>query len=262
MKLATLALTLPLAIGNLMAQLVAPNPQGVAQGHLHLLVKDVDEQRKFWVALGGTPVENGALQLIQFPGTFIMLRKAEPSAGSVGSVIDHVGFNVKNMKESVDKWQAAGIKVTPGGGPAQSFVATTDGMRLEILEDKNLPVPIRFQHIHYALPSFAEAQAWYGKVFGAIAGKRGTNEAADVPGANLSFREVKDPLPGTKGRALDHIGFEVKNLPEFIKKLEDQGIKLDAPMRKAPNGTTSIAFLSDPWGTYIELTENLAPQSK
>ena len=33
--------------------------------------------------LGGTPVQNGALQLIQFPGTFVMLRKAEPTGGTV-----------------------------------------------------------------------------------------------------------------------------------------------------------------------------------
>jgi hypothetical protein len=37
-------------------------------------------------------------------------------------------------------------------------------------------------------------------------------------------------------------------------------------MDRAPglgsNGTTKIAFLFDPWGTYIELTEGLAPPKK
>jgi hypothetical protein len=26
-----------------------------------------------------------------------------------------------------------------------------------------------------------------------------------------------------------------------------------------PNGTTKVAFLTDPWGIYIELTQGLAP---
>jgi len=42
-------------------------------------------------------------------------------------------------------------------------------------------------------------------------------------------------------------------------KLEAAGVKTEAPIRKAGNGKTSIAFLTDPWGTYIELTEGLAP---
>jgi hypothetical protein len=29
--------------------------------------------------------------------------------------------------------------------------------------------------------------------------------------------------------------------------------------RAAPNGTTKIAFRTDPWGTYIELAQGLAP---
>jgi hypothetical protein len=62
----------------------------------------------------------------------------------------------------------------------------------------------------------------------------------------------------TKGRSLDHIGYDVKNLDEFAKMLESRGIKLDSPPRQIPNSQVKIAFLTDPWGTYIELTEGLA----
>jgi hypothetical protein len=75
----------------------------------------------------------------------------------------------------------------------------------------------------------------------------------------LQFRKEDAAPAGTRGRALDHIGFEVKNLEEFCKKLEASGIKLDRAYTKLPNSATAIAFLTDPWGTYIELTENLAP---
>ena len=46
-----------------------------------------------------------------------------------------------------------------------------------------------------------------------------------------------------------------------MEKLEAAGVKVAAPIRKAGNGTTSIAFLTDPWGTSVELTEGLTPQA-
>ena len=71
---------------SLRAQLAAPGEAGVVMGHVHLAVKDLDAHRRFWGALGGTPVQNGTLALIQLPGTFVMLRKAEPTGGTVGSL--------------------------------------------------------------------------------------------------------------------------------------------------------------------------------
>ena len=64
-------------------------------------------------------------------------------------------------------------------------------------------------------------------------------------------------MAATQGRAVDHIGFEVKNLEAFTKKLESQGIKLAVPYRQVPALGIAIAFITDPWGTYIELTEGL-----
>lgn len=56
---------------------------------------------------------------------------------------------------------------------------------------------------------------------------------------------------------LDHIGFEVKNLAAFLEKLEGDGVKIDRPYTKVPALNIAIAFIYDPWGTYIELTEGL-----
>lgn len=230
-------------------------------GHLHLIVRDVDAQRKFWVALGGTPVKNGTLDLIEFPGVFVMLRQGTPTGGSVGSVINHVGFLAKNSDELAAKWQAAGLKPEKGNQPGQFYLMTTEGLRIEILEDKSLDVPLKFQHVHFNFTpdQTGEVQAWYARIFDATPGTRGRYKAGDIPGANLTYGEAKDKAAPTKGRALDHIGFEVANLDFFVQKLQAQGIDLEAPPRTAPNGTTKIAFMTDPWGTYIELTQGLAP---
>ena len=84
-------------------------------------------------------------------------------------------------------------------------------------------------------------------------------EADDMPGVNLSFAEgTKAPLP-TKGRSIDHIGFEVDNLEEFVKTLAAKGINIEAPIRTPAGTKLKIAFLTDPFGTYIELTEGLTP---
>jgi len=74
---------------------------------------------------------------------------------------------------------------------------------------------------------------------------------------NLTFTASDSALAGTKGRALDHIGFEVTNLEAFTQKLEAAGVKFDVPYRKLPALGLGLAFLTDPWGTYIELTEGL-----
>ena len=241
------------------AQLAVPNQVGAAMGHVHLVARDLEASRRFFAALGGTPVQNGTLQMITFPGVFILLRQAEPTGGTVGSVMNHFGFNVKDIKRSVATWQAAGLKIEPGNRSEQAWLMTPDEARIEILEDTAIAEPIRMHHLHWNVVAVPEMQVWYAKHFGAVPGKRGQFDAGDLPGVNLTFGKVEVVSPGTKGRALDHIGFEVRNLAQFAATLEAAGVKLEAPIRKAGNGTTSIAFLTDPWGTYIELTEGLAP---
>ena len=86
---------------------------------------------------------------------------------------------------------------------------------------------------------------------------RGSFEAADLPGVNLTFSPSSTPSEGTKGRSLDHIGFEVDDLKNFCQRLESQGVKFDRPYREIPGLGIGVAFLTDPFGTYIELTEGL-----
>jgi hypothetical protein len=89
---------------------------------------------------------------------------------------------------------------------------------------------------------------------------RKTNVYAEIPGVSLTFAKDPKNAAGTKGRSLDHIGFEVKNLQAFCKKLEAAGVKFDQPYRQIPNSKVWVAFVTDPAGTYIELTEGLDPR--
>jgi hypothetical protein len=101
-----------------------------------------------------------------------------------------------------------------------------------------------------------DMQAWYVKVFGAVPGKRDQWDAADLPGVNLSFTPARNPVVApTAGRVLDHIAFEVRNLESFCKNLEASGVKLDQEYSKPAGRPFANAFLTDPWGTRVELTE-------
>ena len=130
-------------------------------------------------------------------------------------------------------------------------------MRIEILEDKTQTMPIRHEHIHFRVTEgeIPKMQAWYAKPFGGKARTTSNNApVVDLPGTQLRFaKDDKAQLP-TRHRVLDHIGFDVKDHPAFVKKIESEGIKLDEPPRKNPNGTV-ITYITDPWGTRIEIIE-------
>ena len=247
------------------AQVAAPNDAGVSMGSLHLLVQDVDAYRNFFLTLGGVPAAQGTA--VKFPGVIVFFTKGEPDGGTVGSVVNHFAFSVPKTPDALAKWNAAGLKTEVGNLPGQGYVHTPDDLiRIEILENPSQTVPVAFHHVHFFVADPApdggnavmEIQAWYAKVFGAIPGKRGNFDAADIPGANLTFGKSRTPVVPTNGRVLDRIGFEVKHLEGFCKKETTLGVKFDSPCTKAPGGPAFSIFITDPWGTKIELTNTMS----
>ena len=121
MKHPTLAVAVVLAIlaaAPVRAQLVEPNQVGVRMGHLHLAVKNIDAQKRFWISvMGGTLVKNGPIELIQFPGVFIMLRQAEAAEPPAGSILEHFGFIVKDMPGALARWKASDVQIEPTENP-------------------------------------------------------------------------------------------------------------------------------------------------
>jgi catechol 2,3-dioxygenase-like lactoylglutathione lyase family enzyme len=258
MKLRSLLALAAVAAFPALAQLAAPNDTGVAMGHVHLVVKDVDTHKAFFSALGGNVIKNGQLEFIQYPGVFVMLRKGEPSAGSVGSRVDHFGFHVKSVADTLAKIKSFNFE-TLQNNPQQAFVTTSDGIKVELLEDTSIRGPIEMHHVHMFVADPAAVQAFYSKLMGATNGKRGQFDTSNLPGVELSLTKNDMALQPTKGRSLDHIGFDVKSIDAFGKRLEAQGLKYDAAIRDIPNSKTRVAFFTDPFGTYVEITENLAP---
>jgi catechol 2,3-dioxygenase-like lactoylglutathione lyase family enzyme len=255
------ALTMPPA-----GQLAAPNAAGVSLGHIHLYVSDVPAQQKFWAVMGGVPVANQKLEMIQFPGVFILVRRGETKGGTVGSIVNHIGFAWKDLPGAKAKWLAAGYKIEQSEDPNHGYILGPDGIRLEFYGDPSLQVPVKINHVHLYPQDIPAMKAWYAKVLGGVSGKcarAGAPDGADcveVPGVSLAMSQGETNLDPTAGRSLDHIGFEVKNLPEFLKRMEAEGVNITQGL--TPSNFVSnmrVAFITDPWGTKMEITEGIAP---
>jgi catechol 2,3-dioxygenase-like lactoylglutathione lyase family enzyme len=276
-----LALLLLAPAARASAQLLAAKDGPIVYGHHHLAVTSVADHKKFWVdTLGGHAVTIGTnnQEIIKFPNALIFMRVMAPSGGSKGTTVNHIGFSVTNLRSVVDKAKANGYTmVTAEEAPAAvkvqndigavsggdvsgiAYVMGPDSIKVELVEIKKQTMPIMSHHVHFFSQNPEEVQAWYVKIFGSKARAAATNGiiGSDLPGIGLSVSKSPEPVAGTRGRVIDHIGFEVKGLEEFCKKLEAQGIKLDRAYTPVPALGIAIAFITDPWGTYIELTEGL-----
>ncbi|HEY3840819.1 MAG TPA: VOC family protein [Bryobacteraceae bacterium] len=257
MKSTTIAASLVFLATGLHAQLAPFSDTGVVMGHLHINTADVAAQKKFWVELfAARPVKLGTTEGVAIPGALILFKAAAPSGPTEGSTVNHVGVLVPSIAEFPAKFDARGIKYVKNPNGRQLMVDALDGLKLELTADPSISGPVRFHHIHFYTADPLAIQAWYAEKFGAKPGKRAQWEAGDLPGANLTYAKATDSVP-TANRALDHIGFEVRDLEAFCKKLEAAGVKFDTPYRKMPQINLALAFLTDPWGTRIELTEGL-----
>ena len=122
--------------------------------------------------------------------------------------------------------------------------------------------PVRIGHYHLNVTSIEAHKKFWAGTLGGKAMKFGGIDVIEFPDAfiflDVNKTTAQKPSGPTRGTAFDHIGFEIKNLEAFTKKLEAQGIKLDRPYTKVPQLGIAIAFIKDPWGTNIEMTEGLA----
>jgi len=260
------------------AQLTLAKDNAIVYGHHHIAASDIAAHKKFFVdALGGTAITFGPQKadVVKFPNVLIFFRvNQKPTGGTRGTTVNHIGFSVPDLKAAVARIKANGFpmitrtevaatqQVVDDIAPVNAnvsiaFALGPDDVKVELVEQKQQTVPIMLHHVHFFGPQNTEMQAWYVKVFGAKARTGGNFPAADLPGVALNFSPSPDPVVGTSGRSLDHIGFEIKDLEAFCKTLEAMGIKLSVGYRKAEALGLGVAFVTDPWGTSIELNEGL-----
>lgn len=254
-----------LAVGSAQAQLAAPNAEGISAGHTHLVVPDIAKHRGIWKSFGATEVTQGRLQLLGFPGMYILLREGTATAPSAQTTANHIGFMVNNYADFKAKLEAIGgvSYVLDDASNGQILADLPDGIRIEFNVDTAQREPIIFHHTHLSALDGAALRDWYVKVFGAEVGERRGLPSAVIPGGRVDFIPARGEAPkASQGTAIDHIGFEVASMDAFKAKMDSLGIPFArAPERRDDIGLT-IAFITDPVGTYIEITEGLDDAGK
>jgi hypothetical protein len=74
------------------------------------------------------------------------------------------------------------------------------------------------------------------------------------------FRESREPIAPTKGHSLGLLGFEVRDLDDFVKRYQEAGGTFDGngTIARAQAANLAVIQLTDPWGTSIEVSQGLA----
>lgn len=265
--------------GQSSAQLAMGNPAGVSMGHLHYFVDAPEDEKSFWLRLGASDMRLEGRVGVSFQGLIILIGEGDTQGGTEGSVVNHVAFRVRSLEEMENKGfeleyneEFPGIAsvYSPSDERIELFddsLATNIGFDLEpgLIDqaanrhNQPLTADIVTHHLHFYLPpGQAEmARNWYVEHFGASPGQRWRYAAADLPGMNLNFSEAEFAQAPMAGRTLNHIGFEIDGLEDFCEELEAKGVVFETPYRILDSGL-GLAFLIDPWGTRIELTEGLS----
>ena len=228
--------TLLLAGAPAFAQLATPNAAGVAMGHLHYSVKDLEANRQFWTMLGGRATKVGGIDAVAFADVVVLLSRGDPAGGTDGSVVNHVAFRVPSLATV----EAAGLKVQRlAQFPGVASVTTPEGERIELFENaatnltftqdpgfadpgaerhnRPLTVPIAFHHIHLYVPVDAvpAAKSWYSRMFGGD-----TRKAEQLRRGRLARREHQHQRR-TEGNRRDE-GSNAR--PHRIRGRESRGV--------------------------------------
>jgi catechol 2,3-dioxygenase-like lactoylglutathione lyase family enzyme len=235
---------------------VSPVVADAPYHHLHLTATDAAEAAAWYVEhMGGDLVREG--QGVDYDGVLLIFFVKEDFAGSSGSSVDHIGFSFGDLAAKMSSYKAAGIKILSEVRDVQgkfkfAFVEDPWGTKIEVMQDPN---QIGLHHIHLMTSNPEATFDWYEAAFG------GTRErlAGKHPGLRYGnvWLLVKDSqgaeLAGTKGRAIDHLGWSFPDLDAAAVDLKAAGVKFT--MEPRPFRNLKIAFIEDPDGVSIELVQ-------
>jgi len=218
----------------------------VALGHFHFHAGDRAAHKTFWTEVfGAVPTKVGDLELYKLPGVFIAIDASKPDGGMEGSTVPKIGLRVRDLATILSRAAAVGATISEREAN-RATITGPEGIRVAVVADEGLAVQVSSDTIELNVPDVGIALNWYKSTFG-----------ESIPGVAMAFnKSLAAPTP-TKGRVLDHIGLEISDLREFTKKLTASGHKVDLMYLKLPDSGVAIAFVTDPWGTFIELTEGL-----
>jgi catechol 2,3-dioxygenase-like lactoylglutathione lyase family enzyme len=233
------------------AQVLPFNETGVTMGHHHLMVPDVEAQKAIWVdILGGKPSGSAPLLFVEFPGAFLILSNGNGTAGTRGSALDHIAFDVRDLAGTRAKLATAGVEIF--NESAARFDATMPGgIEVHFFGDSELALPIAHRAMAFVSTDPEAQRAWWEEVLGAATTQEGELTVSTIPGARLFFSRADAAPAPTRGRALDHTGIGVADVGGFCEELAAKGVTCEFLFGGA------AAMITDPGGVTIEINAGL-----
>ncbi len=267
------------------AQILVAGEGPVVYGHHHLNTTNMAAQKKFFVdTLGGKVRRIGVggereQEIIEFPNVLIFFRPMQaPTGGTIGTTVNHIGFSVPNLGPLVAKIKANGFKMIT----TESVAAT-----VKVTDDIAAGEP----HNEHRLRARA------GRHEGGVRGGEDADGAdsasphpllrpaehrdAGVVREDVRREDARPPTPAprscrTSCRACSSTSRRRRRRPSARRAVRSitsaSKSRTSKRSRRSSKPTASssivpytkvaalgiaIAFIKDPWGTNIELTEGL-----
>jgi predicted enzyme related to lactoylglutathione lyase len=251
-RLACRAAVLTLALAASPVRMNAQAPT-LPYDHMHLAAPNRNQAIEWYKAhLGAARHELG--DRVSFgPVTFSWFERAA-SPSSDGSVIDHIAFSVADVRAAAAEITQAGGQLLappqdrPGAGLV-AFVTDPWGVKLELLQDAERP---GFHHMHLRLPDPARALAWFRTRFGGEPGRFRDTDGLRYAGLWLLVDRVEG-APKSEGRAIDHLGWRVRDLDTEIAGAKTRGDAITMTPRMIRD--VKVGVIEDPNGVRIELAQ-------
>ncbi len=230
--------------------------------HLHLLAGDTTAAAEWYAKhFDGKAAKMRSMDMATFGDKAILFSKGKKDfKGSVGSVLDHIGFSVPDVAAKMGELKEAGVKVVMEARKIDqadltiAFVEDPWGTKIEIVDDKDL---LGFHHVHLEVADPEAAVEWFTKVLGAKDSGQYRKLLPSVRYGDV-WVLISKPRGDAKrvpsdGRSFDHFGVSYADLDVAAKDLKAKGVKFTLDPR--PFGEAKIAFIEGPEGVKIELVQ-------
>jgi catechol 2,3-dioxygenase-like lactoylglutathione lyase family enzyme len=113
-----------------------------------------------------------------------------------------------------------------------------------------------YHHMHLSASDAKAAAAWYIEHMGCE--DYGREGACRIGTTQFIWYDDRENAEGSVGSGVNHIGFSFTDLTAKMAGWQASGLDIvnpDNPIRDI-DGLFKLAFLTDPWGTYIEVVED------
>jgi predicted enzyme related to lactoylglutathione lyase len=232
--------------------------------HIHLNVPDPAAAFQWYMKHIGGTVQDEAPNRIMYGSTRFMFLQSKDAQPSMGGAVDHIGFSFPDLDAKVKELEAAGVKME---GPVRdlpgifkiAFAVDPWGTRLELVQDAEL---LGLHHIHMRAPNPEDTFKWLLANFGGERTPlRGKLDAIKYAAPNFSTVWVlvqKGEAAPSRGRAIDHIGWRVKDLNAKVAELKGKSVTIETeprPLSLANKTTIYFSYVSGPSGARIELVQ-------